>query len=124
MAYCPNAIGGTATVRADDVYLALRGDLTINIDEFERTGVGGMDRVHGFTQSPHIPTISGTFSDNGRLSLKALRRICNATVQADLVNGKSYLLRNAWTAAAIDLNADEGSFSLEFQGMSGEELLA
>lgn len=123
MAYCPNAIAGVAYVRVDGEQFALRGDLTVSIDAFERTGVAGADRVHGYTEAPRVPFIEGNFSDLGGLSLKRLHDICNATVTAETLNGKTYLLRNAWSAAARELNAIEGSVTVRFEGMSGDEIM-
>lgn len=123
MALCPNRIAGTAFLKADSEQFALRGDLTISIDPFERDGVAGMDRVHGYTEVPRVPFISATFSDIGGMSLQRLQSICNATITAETINGKVYLLRNAWTSTARELNAAEGSVSVTFQGISGEEIM-
>ena len=49
--------------------------------------------------------------------------MCDTTVTAETVNGKTYLLRNAWTAAARELNAVEGSLTIRWEGMSGEEIM-
>lgn len=123
MALCPNRIAGTAFLKVDGEQFALRGDLTISIDAFEREGIAGMDRVHGYTETQRVPFISGTFSDIAGLSLTRLSQICNGSVTAETVNGKTYLLRNAWTSTARELNAVEGSVAVTFQGLSGEEIM-
>ena len=123
MAYCPNRIAGVAFLKVDGEQFALRGSLTISIDGFERTGVAGMDGVHGYTEVPRIPFIEGDFSDIRGLSLARLSQICNSTVTAETLNGKTYLLRNAWTSAARELDAAEGSVTVRFEGMSGEEIM-
>lgn len=123
MALCPNRIAGTAFLKSDGEQFALRGELTISIDAFEREGVAGMDRVHGYTEVPRVPTISATFSDIAGLSLQRLAAICNSTITAETVNGKVYLLRNAWTSTARELNAVDGSVAVTFEGLSGEEIM-
>ena len=123
MAYCPNAIAGVAFVKVDGEQFALRGDLTISIDMFERAGFAGADGVHGYTETPRVPFIEGSFTDKGGLSLARLATFCNVTVTAETLNGKTYLLRNAWTSTARELNAIEGSVTIRWEGMSGEEIM-
>jgi hypothetical protein len=123
MAYCPNAIAGVAYVKVDGEQYALRGDLTVSIDAVERAGIAGLDGVHGYTETPRVPFIEGSFSDIGGMSLKRIGEICNSTVTAELLNGKSYLLRNAWSSTARELNGAEGSVTIRFEGMSGTEIM-
>ena len=118
-----NRIGGTAYLKVDGAQFALRGDLTISIDPVERTGVAGMDGVHGYTEAPRIPFIEGSFSDIGGMSLTQLQRHRDVTVTAEVLSGKVYLLRNAWTATARELNAVEGSVTIRWEGESGEEIM-
>jgi hypothetical protein len=123
MADCPWAIGGTAYFKVDGAQYAIKGSLNISIDPFERTGVAGMDGPHGYTEAPRIPFIEGEFSDIGGLSLITLQQICNSTITVELLNGKTYLLRNAWTATARELNGTDGVVTIKFEGMKGEEML-
>jgi hypothetical protein len=123
MALCPNRFAGTAYVKVDSEQFALRGDLTISIDPFERTGVAGLDGVHGYTEAPRVPFIEGTFSDIRGLSLTRLQQMCDVTVTAEMVNGKTYLLSQAWTATARELNAVEGSVSIRWEGITGTEIM-
>ena len=123
MAYCPNAIGGIAWLRVDGEQYALRGDLVVRMGPTERTPVAGADGVHGYTEAYIAPEIEGTFSDIGGMSIQRLAAVCNATVTAELLNGKTYLLRNAWTGGNLELNAIEGSVAVVFAGKSAEEIM-
>jgi hypothetical protein len=58
------------------------------------------------------------------LSLQRLRAFCNSTVTVELLNGKTYVLANAWTSEALELNAVDGTVSVTFQGLVGREMLA
>ncbi|TXH34064.1 MAG: phage tail protein [Rhodospirillaceae bacterium] len=117
-----NRIAGVCYLKADGQQFALKGDLTINIDKVTRTGVAGADRVHGFTETVNIPFISGTVSLTSDLSIEKLQEMTDVTVVAELANGKSYILRNAWSAESRELNASEGQTPVRFEGKSGEEL--
>ncbi len=120
----PKAIAGTAYIKVDGQQFDLRGNLKVNISPVEREGKAGLDKVHGFTEKPVVPYIEGDFGDRGDLSITDLQSITDATVTAELVNGKNYLLRNAWVATAIELDGGEGQFTVKFEGVEGEELPA
>jgi hypothetical protein len=121
---CANKVGGVAFLKVDGFQYLLRGDLTVSIDRYERTGVAGQDSVHGYTENPRVPFISATLTDIGGMSLAQLQNVTCSTVTAELNNGKVYILRDAWTAEARELNTAEGSVEVRFEGMAGEELLA
>jgi len=123
MSDCPWLIGGVAYLKVDGTQYALKGNLTVSLDAFERTGVAGMDGVHGYTEQPRVPSIEADLTDIGGLSMQQLRAVCNATVTVELRNGKTYILRNAWTSTAAELNGVEGSATVKWEGMQGEELL-
>jgi len=117
-------IAGVAFVYVDGRQYPLRGNLVISIDTIERTGVAGQDGVHGFTETPRVPWIEGDFSDIGGLSLMSLQAMCDTTVTAELANGKTYILRNAWTSTAREFNAADGQATVRWEGMAAEELMS
>ncbi len=114
-------IAGVCYLKVDGTQYALRGSLTVSPDDIEREGVAGQDGVHGYKETPRVPSISADISDSEGLSLEALRNITDATVTAELATGKVYVLRNAWTKAAHELDTAEGQVSVTFEGMKCEE---
>lgn len=117
-------IAGVAFVFVDGRQYPLRGNLTISIDTIEREGVAGQDSIHGFIERPRVPWIEGDFSDLAGLSLKALEQMCDVTVTAELANGKSYVLRNAWTSTPREFNAADGQATVRWEGMASEEMMS
>jgi hypothetical protein len=115
-------VAGVAYLRVDGRQYALRGNLTVSPDMKEREGVAGQDGVHGYIERPRVPFIEGDFSDVAGLSLAEFENQTNVTVQADLANGKRYLLRNAWTSTPRELNTADGQVTVRWEGMKGEEL--
>jgi hypothetical protein len=117
-------VAGVAYLRVDGAQYSLRGNLTVSIDASEREGIPGQDGIHGYIERPRVPFIEGDFSDIGGLSIEALRRMSNVTVQAELANNKKYVLRNAWTSTAMELNTADGQVTVRWEGMRGEELMS
>jgi hypothetical protein len=117
-----NRIAGVCYLKVDGAQYALRGNLSVAPARTVRTGVAGQDGVHGFTEAPTVPYIEGDISDLGSLSLQRLHAVNEATVTVELANGKVYLLRQAWFAGELVLNAADGTVPIRFEGMSCEEI--
>ncbi|WP_299377298.1 phage tail tube protein [uncultured Kiloniella sp.] len=115
-------IAGTAFVKVDSKQYTLAGSITVSTDEAEREGLSGLSGVAGFKETPRVPFIEGEFFATDDLSLKAIEAITDSTVTAELANGKTYVLRNAWTAGARELDGAEGTLSIKFEGISGDEV--
>lgn len=115
------AIGGTAYLKVDGQQFQLQGDLEIMPDDVEREGVAGQDGPHGYLERPRVPQISGTFSDDPALTFAGIARMTDVTVTVELINGKVFILRNAWTAESRTLSTNEGRYQVVWQGLRMEE---
>ena len=115
-------IGGVLKISYDGTQIPAKGSFTVSPSSVEREGVAGQDYVHGYTEKPRVPFIKGELSTRAEVSLEDLLAITDATVTADLANGKSYVLTEAWTKGAFEINTSEGSFEVEFQGVTCEEI--
>ena len=71
---------------------------------------------------PVVPSIKGDISTKASVSLKDLEAIVDATVQVSLANGRTYVLTQAWTTGAFEINTQDGRFGIEFQGVTCEEI--
>jgi hypothetical protein len=88
----------------------------------ERTGIAGQDYVHGYHELPRVPYIEGDVSTLPEVSPQDLEDVINGTVTAELINGKTYVLHNAWTKGPIDVNTHDGQFRIRFEGTGCEEM--
>lgn len=113
---------GTAYLKVDGEMYPLRGNLTVSATAVERTGIAGQDYVHGYQELPRVPYIEADVSTLPEVSPEFLATVTNATVTAELINGKSYILRNAWTKGPLDINTHDGQFRLRFEGVSCDEI--
>lgn len=118
-----NRIGGTAFVTLNGRQLALRGNMTIFTGLPQREGQAGLDGVHGYNETPQVPAIEGDFSTTPDLNvIEDLRDLDGATVTAELSNGKTYVLEQAWRAGPVDIQVTEGQVTLRFEGREMREL--
>ena len=115
-------IAGTAFLRVNGSQLALKGNLTVSGTRVERTGIAGQDNVHGYQELPRVPYIEADISTvPEQITTEQLEALIDVTVQADLINGFSYVLRNAWTKGPIEINSHDGQFRIRFEGLNCDE---
>ena len=115
-------IAGIAYLKVDGALYPLRGNFTVSPSALERAGIAGQDYIHGFSEMPRLPVISGDVSLVPELSVDDVEAVVNATVTAELANGKTYVLREAWCTSALELNTREGQMRVTFQGVSCDEI--
>ncbi|BCP53783.1 phage tail protein [Kaistia sp. 32K] len=115
-------VAGIATITVDGVQYPLRGNFTVTPSKISREGIAGQDGVHGYKEMPSIPQISGDITMVPQLSLTKLRAITDATVVAELASGHVYVLRDAWTTGAQEINTADGQVSVVWQGLSCREI--
>lgn len=117
-----NRIGGVAFIKVDGRQFPARGKWKSNLHGVKREGIAGQDGVHGYKEMPKVPKISGDITYMPDFNYEDLKNIDNATITLELANGKTHVLRNAWWADESEVDSEEGSFPVSFEGISGEEI--
>ncbi len=115
-------IGGVLNFTIDGQQYAARGNFEVVPSSVKREGVAGQDCVHGYVETPIVPSIKGDLTTTQGLSLEQLEGITNSTIQCTLANGTTYVLSQAWTTSAFAISTAEGKFAAEFQGVTCDEI--
>src|ERR1051326_473420 len=97
-------IGGTAYLKINGTQVPLRGMLLVSPSAFERAMQGGQDYVHGYLENVRVPWIEGDLSTVPELSAETLLAQDDVTVTAELNNGRTYVLKEAATKGAFEIN--------------------
>ncbi|MFV8192379.1 phage tail tube protein [Acinetobacter soli] len=119
MAANTNRVAGIANISVDGVTYLLSGELTYSPADVERKSLIGQDQVHGYSEMPRAPFISGTLRDSNGLTVKDFNAMSDATIHLELANGKNVTGRNMWTVDAQEVKTQEGTFEVRFEGMTG-----
>jgi hypothetical protein len=114
-------LGGVAFWYRGGRQMALRGNFTVSPSTTQRTGVAGLDRPHGFIEEPRLPFMEGDVSLEPGTNVGNIDAVEDETITAELANGSVFVLRNAWRAAATEINAHDGLFRVRFEGLSAKE---
>ena len=117
-----NRFAGVAYWSADGAQLAVRGNLEVMPSRYERTGIAGQDRVHGYSELPVVPYIAGDVSTLEGTSVEDIDAMTDTTITVEAANGTVWVLRNAWRAERSTVNLRDGQFHVRFEGMSLDEL--
>lgn len=118
-----NRIAGVAYIKADGKQFQLGGSLTVSTDTIDREGIAGLSGVAGYSEKYRVPYIEGEFLLVDGLSIKDLTDITDATVQVELANGHTHVLRKAWCKGGHELNPADGTVTVRFEGLGGEEIV-
>ena len=117
-----NRIAGICYVRAGAAgQIALGGSVTVSPSSIEREGKAGLSGVVGHVERPRVPYIEVEGQTIPGFSAAALEAVEDETVTAELANGSVYILRNAWLAGALEIDAAEGTYTARFEGKSCDE---
>lgn len=119
MANNPNRIAGIANISVDGVTHLLSGEFTYSPADVERKSLVGQDQVHGYSEMPRAPFISGTLRDSSVLTVKDFNAMSDVTIHAELANGKTIIGRGMWTVDAQEVKTQEGTFEVRWEGMNG-----
>ena len=114
-------IAGTCTVRVDGTILPLGGTLTVSPGAYNREGQAGLGGVVGYTETPRVPWIEVECRTPSDLDLETLLDMTNGTVSAELGNGETWTLSNAWHSGEPDLSGSDGTITLRFEGTKCEK---
>jgi uncharacterized protein YlzI (FlbEa/FlbD family) len=119
-----NRFAGIAYWSVDGKQLAVRGNLEVMPSRFERTGIAGQDRVHGYSELPVVPYMAGDVSTLEGTVIEDIDAVTDSTITVEAANGSVFVLRNAWRAERSTVNTRDGQFHVRFEGMSCDELAA
>lgn len=114
--------GGIIQVQIDGEVVDAKGNFGYNLGRPAREAIVGVDRVHGFKETPQVAFIEGEITDRGSLDLAKLVTIEGATVTLSLANGKVIVLRDAWFAGEGTGNTEEANIAVRFEGAGAEEV--
>lgn len=117
-----NRIGGVLSLKVDGNQYEARGNFHVLPSTVKRAGVAGQDGPHGYTEMPLVPSIKGEISIGNLLSAAQLEQITDSTVQVQMANGRTYVLRDAWVDSAFDIDTTEGKVEVTFEGMGISEI--
>ena len=111
---------GRAFVTVAGRRLATKEGAKLGFGNMERTAELGDAGVLGYKEKPSVPYVECTISHSADTSLQEFADMTDVVVSFDTDTKRSFVLRNAWCAKALEM--DKGDVALRFEAMSCEEV--
>lgn len=112
-----NRVGGTVFVKIDGVQIKCRGTWTLDMGEPKLEAVTGNDGVHGYTETPKPPKLTGEVTPD---DARKLARVRNSTITVEWGAGKADALRGAFFTGDGEIDLVTGAQTVEFSALSCE----
>lgn len=121
----PKRIAGTVTVRLNGDVLKIVGNVEYNSGRPMREELSGFDDpLHGYKETPQAAFISGTGRIVEGFSVINLVEIVDATVEANLANGTTVSVFEAFYSGEGTAGSEEATIGFKFIGPRFSELTA
>ncbi|MEO8641760.1 MULTISPECIES: phage tail tube protein [unclassified Pseudomonas] len=121
MADNTNRLAGTCYLTVDGVSYMLAGDFSYKVSGVSRETLKGQDGVHGYSETPQPGYIAATLRDSANLSLADINGMSNATVVAELANGKTIIGRNMWALDQQEAKSSDATIEVKWESPSVTE---
>jgi hypothetical protein len=115
-------IAGVLFLKVNGTQFDVVGDVTYNLGRAKREALVGLDGMHGHKEMPQIAFLKAKIRDRAGLDMSALLLQTDATVVAELANGKGVVLRGGVFTGEGTINAEDATIDAEWSGMSCEEI--
>jgi hypothetical protein len=109
-------IAGVVYFKIDGEQLECTGSLQVPLNSVVRESVMGQTKMAGFKETLRAGFIAGTFSFDGEFNVEKVTESTELTITAELANGKTYVLSNAFLVDESDVANDDGTVELRFEG--------
>lgn len=119
MSFAGNRLAGTAFLAVDGITYEVSGALTYSPVSVTRETLKSQSGIAGFKEMPEPGKIGGTIRDAGGLTVASFNAMTNVTITLLLANGKYVYGRNMWTVEAQEVNTEEGTFEVKWEGPDG-----
>lgn len=119
-----SANSGTLHLKIDGEPYALVGSFNFGLGKPTREGQAGPNGVNGYKETPTIPFVEGEFQDTKDVSLDKISKITDATITLEMITGKVYTWKNAWSCNTdgLGFGTEDGNIPVRFESMSAEEV--
>lgn len=112
-------IAGVCYIKVDGEQLEVKGSIECPLADNVKETQMGANGPAGYSEVAQRPYIKGSFFFLNNFPIEKLSTGVDMTITAELANGKTYVLSQAWKEGEAAISNDDGTVELEFSGMKG-----
>jgi hypothetical protein len=121
MALQPGALAGTSYLYIDGVEYDVVDSVGWQSARSVKETMVGQNGVHGFSVKPVAPYIKAKIRDNAGTRVADFEAMESVSVSLELVSGKRVTGNGMWCVNAQEVNADDATFEVRFEGPDVQE---
>jgi len=110
---------GTCYIKVDGTQLEVSGSVEIPLNTTVRETVLSTQGAVGYKETKRAPYVKLDAVFTRNFPLESLTDADSMTVTAELANGKTYVLSEAWLEGEANANPSDGTVTLTFNGLKG-----
>lgn len=122
MANNPNRVSGRARIKINGAPVPVAGDVTLDIGGPSREAVNGDYDIGGYRETTKESRLEFSVLDKSAFSPSAFAALVNETVAVEFDNGRSFVIRNAWSEGAPQLTTSDGKAKCVMMGPPASEV--
>lgn len=110
-------VAGTCYIKVDGVQLVITGGVEVPLSKVKRETIapGGYFREEDRTPFTKVDAVK-----TPGFPFEKITSGTNMTITSEFKDGSSYVLSGAYTVDDVNVTADDGKVSLNFEGVSGD----
>lgn len=112
-------IAGTTFFKVDGQQLSLTGGIEVPLNLNVKESVIGLDGSNDYKETSRAPYTKGTFKVPKDFPISKLTAGTNMTCTTELANGLVYVLKGAWLEGEANINGEDGTVDMQFNGTEG-----
>jgi hypothetical protein len=121
MAFEPGALAGTSYLYIDGIEYDVVSGVGYQVATSMKETLVGQNGVHGYSVKPVAPYIKATIRDNAGTSVADFQAMDSVSVSLELASGKRITGNGMWCVNATEVNSDEATFEVRFEGPDVQE---
>lgn len=116
MTFQPGELAGTSYLYVDGVEYAVVSGVGYQVNTSVKETLMGQGGVHGFSRKPVAPYIKATVRDSRGTRVQDFEEMEDVSVSLELASGKRVSGNGMWCVNAVEVNSDDATFELRFEG--------
>lgn len=121
MAFQPGALAGSSYLYIDGVQYPVVDSVGYQSTRSVKETLMGQDGVHGYMLRPAAPYIKAKIRDSAGTRVSDFERMESVSVSLELTSGKRVTGNGMWCVNAVEVNSDDATFEVRFEGPDVEE---
>lgn len=109
-------VAGLQSLSINGVNYSTSRPITYTVGTIQRAEMVNWDGSVDYSETPVAGSITVAIRDDGTVPVSEFHRMVNATVVADLANGKQVIGTNVFVTEPPNVDTAEGTFEVTFKG--------